>query len=89
VAIAWSPATPAPITSTFAGGIVPAAVVSMGKKVSTSWAARSTAMYPAAVACEDRASIRCATVIRGTSSMLKLVTFAFASARTSSGEVKG
>ena len=32
VAIACSPATPAPSTSTFAGGIVPAAVVSIGKK---------------------------------------------------------
>ena len=27
VAIAWSPATPAPSTSAFAGGIVPAAVM--------------------------------------------------------------
>ena len=33
MAIAWSPATPAPRTSTFAGGIVPAAVVSMGKNL--------------------------------------------------------
>ena len=32
VAIAWSPATPAPMTSTRAGVIVPAAVVSIGKQ---------------------------------------------------------
>ena len=32
VAIAWRPATPAPSTSTFAGGTVPAAVISMGRK---------------------------------------------------------
>ena len=31
VAIACSPATPAPMISAFAGGIVPAAVVSIGK----------------------------------------------------------
>ncbi len=31
VAMAWSPATPAPITSTRAGVMVPAAVVSIGK----------------------------------------------------------
>ena len=30
VAIAWNPATPAPITSTLAGGMLPAAVVSSG-----------------------------------------------------------
>ena len=32
VAIAWRPATPAPITSTRAGAIVPAAVISIGKR---------------------------------------------------------
>ena len=39
VAIACSPATPAPSTSTFAGRTVPAAVVSIGKKRGSSWAA--------------------------------------------------
>jgi hypothetical protein len=31
VATAWRPATPAPITTTFDGGMVPAAVISSGK----------------------------------------------------------
>ena len=43
VAIAWRPATPAPSTSTDAGLIVPAAVVSMGKKRPISSAASRTA----------------------------------------------
>ena len=43
VAIACSPATPAPSTSTLAGRTVPAAVVSMGKKRGSSWAAISAA----------------------------------------------
>ncbi len=33
VAIAWRPATPAPITNTLAGEILPAAVVSIGKNL--------------------------------------------------------
>ena len=33
VAIACSPATPAPSTNTFAGGIAPAAVVSIGRNL--------------------------------------------------------
>ncbi len=43
VAIAWSPATPAPSTMTFAGATVPAAVVIIGKKRPASRAARSVA----------------------------------------------
>ena len=43
VAIACSPATPAPSTSTFAGRTVPAAVVSIGKNLGSSWAAISAA----------------------------------------------
>ncbi len=43
VAIACRPATPAPSTSTFAGRTVPAAVVSIGKKRGSSWAAISAA----------------------------------------------
>ena len=44
VAIACRPATPAPTTSTFDGRIVPAAVVSIGKKRGASCAAISTAL---------------------------------------------
>ena len=44
VAIACSPATPAPSTSTFAGGIVPAAVISIGKKRGSRSAAISAAL---------------------------------------------
>ena len=43
VAIACRPATPAPSTSTCAGLIVPAAVISIGKKRGSSSAAVSTA----------------------------------------------
>src|SRR5207244_1214922 len=44
VAIACRPATPAPRTSTFAGGTVPAAVVSIGKNFGRRYAASSTAV---------------------------------------------
>ena len=44
VAIAWSPATPAPITSTRAGGSVPAAVMSIGKNFGSLSADMSTAL---------------------------------------------
>ena len=44
MAIACSPATPAPSTSTFAGAIVPAAVISIGKNFGSVSAARSTAL---------------------------------------------
>jgi hypothetical protein len=44
VAIACNPATPAPRTSTFAGGTVPAAVVIIGKRRPDSRAAISTDM---------------------------------------------
>ena len=44
VAIACSPATPAPITSTRAGVIVPAAVIIIGKARPNSAAASSTAL---------------------------------------------
>ena len=50
VAIACRPATPAPRTSTFAGRIVPAAVVSIGTKRGRYEVASSTALYPATVA---------------------------------------
>src|SRR5690554_6715476 len=45
VAIACNPATPAPITSTFAGGTVPAAVINIGKKRGRVAAAKSAALY--------------------------------------------
>ncbi len=44
VAIACRPATPAPITSARTGAIVPAAVMSMGKRRGTRSAARTTAL---------------------------------------------
>jgi drug/metabolite transporter (DMT)-like permease len=44
VAIAWRPATPAPSTSTRAGAIVPAAVVSIGKSFGSRFAASSIAL---------------------------------------------
>ena len=44
VAMAWSPATPAPMTRTRAGVIVPAAVVSMGNNRGNVSAARMTAL---------------------------------------------
>src|SRR2546427_6825364 len=37
-------------------------------------AARMTALYPATVACEDRASIGCARVIRGIDSIANAIT---------------
>ena len=41
--MAWSPATPAPMTSTRAGEMVPAAVTSIGKILGSAAAASSTA----------------------------------------------
>src|SRR5438093_922620 len=89
VAIACSPATPAPITSTFAGGTVPAAVMSIGKKRGRCSAPRSAASYPATVACDESASIGCARVIRGTDSSANAVTPRAASASTPVGSESG
>jgi hypothetical protein len=44
VAIAINPATPAPITKTLAGGMVPAAVINIGKNRPLALAALSTAL---------------------------------------------
>ena len=44
VAIACSPATPAPIINTLAGAIVPAAVVNIGKYLGKAAAAINTAL---------------------------------------------
>src|SRR5215208_7136195 len=71
VAIACSPATPAPSTSTFAGAIVPAAVVSIGRNLGSRSAAMSAALYPATVACDESASIDCARLMRGIDSIAK------------------
>src|SRR6266850_5878512 len=74
VAIACKPATPAPMTKTFDGARVPAAVVSMGSNLGSSAAPSSTALYPAIVACDESASMDWARVMRGTNSMAKAVT---------------
>ena len=69
VAIAWSPATPTPITNTRAALTVPAAVIIIGKARPYSAAASSTALYPARLDCDDRMSIDCARVMRGMNSI--------------------
>src|SRR5205807_3875227 len=89
VAIACSPATPAPSTSTRAGVSVPAAVTSIGKNRPAAAAASSTALYPATVACEDSTSMDCARVMRGNSARLNAVTFCAASAATASRAADG
>ena len=85
MAIAESPATPAPITKTFAGSTVPAAVVSMGKYLGSAFAATRTALYPAMFAMEERVSIDCARVMRGIRSVAKEVIRRAASLSTASG----
>src|SRR5581483_6912010 len=89
VAIACSPATPAPRTRIFAGGIVPAAVISIGKKRGRRSAAMRAALYPLTVACEDSASIGCARVMRGTDSRANASTPADLSRATPSASVSG
>src|SRR6266511_3895844 len=64
VASAWSPATPAPTMNAFAGASVPAAVVIIGRMRGSAAAPRRTALYPASVAWEERASIDWARVRR-------------------------
>ena len=54
--IAESPATPAPITKTLAGGIFPAAVICPAKNLPKLLAASITALYPEMFAIEDKAS---------------------------------
>ena len=69
VAIACSPATPAPITNTRAGGTVPAAVIIIGKPRSKAAAPRSRrGSRPGWPGC-DSTSMLCARVIRGSSSI--------------------
>ena len=74
MAIACRPATPAPMMKTFAGAIVPAAVVSIGKNLLPAVAPRRTAAYPATVLKADSESILWASVVRGISSMENAVT---------------
>ena len=74
MAIACRPATPAPMTNAFAGASVPAAVVIIGRIRGSALAPTSTALYPASVACDESASIDCARVMRGTSSIASAVT---------------
>ena len=88
VAIACSPATPAPSTSTFAGGIVPAAVIIKGKNLPMEFAAIKTALYPASELCEERTSILWARAMRGMSSIAKAVAPAPASLLSVSGLVR-
>ena len=71
--MADSPATPAPITITVAGGIFPAAVIWPVKKRPKCCPASITARYPAMLDIEDSASIFCAREMRGTASMASTV----------------
>ena len=89
VAIACKPATPAPITNTLAGLIVPAAVVNIGKNLGKAADASKTALYPPILAWEDKASITCALLVRGISSMLNAVTFRSAKPLTIVGFPRG
>ena len=57
VPIADKPATPAPIINTFAGGILPAAVICPPKNLPKVCAASITALDPAILAIDDSASI--------------------------------
>ncbi len=72
------------MTSTLAGGTVPAAVMNIGKNLARCSAALSPARYPDTVACELNASMPWARLIRGSRSKLKTVAFLAASARTAS-----
>jgi hypothetical protein len=87
--MACSPATPAPTTSTRAGVMVPAAVMSIGNMRGSSDADSSTALYPATVAIADSTSMLCARVMRGISSTAKALTPVAAISCTVRGEARG
>ena len=87
--MACRPATPTPTTSTFAALTVPAAVMNIGNIFGSVSAARRTALYPATVAIDDRASMLWARVIRGISSIEKLVTPRSAISRAASAADRG
>ena len=69
--------------------MVPAAVISIGNKRGRRSAAAITALYPATVAIEDNASIDCARLILGTSSMLNSVTGRAIAASSACGASSG
>ncbi len=89
VAIACSPATPAPSTNARAGAIVPAAVVSIGRNFTSSAAPMSAALYPATVLCDESTSIDCAFVMRGTFSSESALMERFCSAAANSPALAG
>ncbi len=72
--MACSPATPAPITKAFPGGMLPAAVVIMASRRGNAAAPSSTALVPETVACDESTSMDCARVMRGTRSRASAVT---------------
>ena len=72
------------MTNTLAGGTVPAAVMNIGKNLARCSAAVSPARYPDTVACELKASMPWARLMRGSRSKLKTVAFLAARARTAS-----
>ena len=74
------------MTSTLAGGTVPAAVMNMGKNLARCSAACRPARYPDTVAWELRASMPWARLIRGSRSKLKTVASLVARARTASSD---
>ncbi len=74
---------------TFAAVTVPAAVISMGNIFGSVVAASSTARYPAMVAIDESASMLCARVMRGISSMAKYDTPVRARSGISRAAVKG
>ena len=83
--MAASPATPAPTTSTLAGGTLPAAVTCPVKNRPKACAASTTARYPAMLAIDDSTSSDCAREIRGTASIASTVIGRADSFSTSSG----
>ena len=83
--MAASPATPAPTTSTLAGGTLPAAVTCPVKNRPKLCAASTTARYPAMFAIDDSTSSDCAREMRGTASIASTVMGRAASFSTSSG----
>ena len=83
--IAARPATPAPTTSTLAGGTLPAAVTWPVKNRPKACAASTTARYPAILAIEDSTSSDWAREMRGTASIASTVMGRADSFSTNSG----
>ena len=74
---------------TLAGDIVPAAVIMRGKSFGTVSAASITALYPAMFACDESASMGCALLMRGISSIANTVALREASLFTVSRLARG